>query len=193
MKTTLVKDLGYEMDEYPLEDLENGAELRALIQECESTLKPCIHCGREHPRIIYAYRPKKRVTPGKDTPHEVYVCCEVHRRSKDETFSCGIQTTRIYAEDDLDYADFKEALRVIAALWNQRPGDPVDPVVKQIRSSSSSPFYFGGSFKSMDEMQAWFKRRTGQPFERGRVYKFDEEGKASMLDKEKVDIDSCFR
>jgi len=171
MKTTLVKDLGYEIESYPLEDLENGDELKALIQEYEAMLQPCIHCGREFPHIEYYYRPDFTIRPDTRHPHEVYVkCCRWHS-DMNQTPGCRIQTSKLYAEDDDGYADFKEALRMVAVMWNRRPGDPADPTIEE----AYSPKVFllaDAPFKNNEEVEAFLnRRRIGKPWDTGKPIK----------------------
>lgn len=163
MKTTLIKDLGYTLESYPLEDLENMAELDEIVRKYEAALQPCIHCGREQPRISYAYRPGLRVVPGKEHPHEVSVECSRRRSIIDERSGCGIQTSKLHAEDDEGYADIKEALRMVCDMWNRRPSDAADPDIEA--AYHPKKFILEENFKNEEEAKAFFKRRSfGKPW-----------------------------
>jgi len=118
---------------YCLWQLENEAEITALIQEAEPLLSQCTHCGAKSV-IMYFYNPDKthpRVTkyseePNKiemvmfPYPHELYAQCGARKGTHDED-ACELKGKVWYAEDD--EADFKEALRRIVKTWNRRPGD----------------------------------------------------------------------
>ena len=134
MKTTIKPDkLGY--SKYYLhdlggdEDIENAAELLALIHEAQDQLLPCIHCGHTRPAINYYYRPGdtypyKALPDGnvliKEHPHEIYAkCCRRSIYEPSSVQGCGIRTTEWHAEDD--DVDFKEALRLTVEVWNRRP------------------------------------------------------------------------
>ena len=135
MKTTLIEGLEDERKEYPLCELKNEAELRALIQECDATLQPCLHCGRPNPHVRYYYRPNYQGQPGKVCPHTMYVEC-YRSYSKTETTSmpgCGMQTSKMACEDDDDYTDFKDALRMIAFKWNRRPENLAHGLIEAAR------------------------------------------------------------
>ena len=119
-----MKTLINEIEIHSIEDLKNGAILKALIEEAEKKMSPCAHCGRKHPRIVYIFCPPELPsTIHKDHPHRLYGSCWTH---KDDTVTgdCEMQGKVWYAEDN--EADFKEALRLIIEAWNRRPGKP-DP------------------------------------------------------------------
>jgi len=132
MKTTVKEDLGY--TPFTVHDLENEAEITALIKEAEAVLMPCPCCGREHPVICYSYQPDLRfphsVLHNEDTnraelvmtcnPHVLYAeCPRPHQMPISVDKGCGIRTQKWHALDD--EADFKEALRLIIEAWNRRP------------------------------------------------------------------------
>ena len=124
MKTSIKADLRYTkpcrevQTGYYLQEIENEAEIQALIKEAEVTLKPCAHCGNEA-YIGYFFVPgntgPRRVAPGSteikivESPHSLQGRCS----------KCQIQTNEWHAEDNEE--DFKEALRLITETWNKRP------------------------------------------------------------------------
>jgi hypothetical protein len=94
-------------------ELENEAEIAAIIQESEKMLRPCPCCGREHPEFDYVFTFND--TPclvGVVQPHRLNARCG----SKE---GCGLQSKTWYAEDN--ETDFREALRLIVEAWNRRP------------------------------------------------------------------------
>ena len=145
MKTTIKTTWRGEQSRkcYPYNALENAEELTAIVNEYEALLQPCIHCGLEHPCIEYLYCPSNTIVPGKKHPHKIHAHCWYSDMfldslpsdasgDSDKQLGCKIQTAVLYAEDDDNYADLKEALRMIVAMWNRRPCDTVDPAVKDV-------------------------------------------------------------
>ena len=125
MKTIPKQNLGY--SPMFVKDLENEAEITALIQEVETALKPCPCCGKKHPRIRYSYVHEAKY-PIKDAsgdvvfqeyPHLLYAeCPRPHQNPELVDKGCGIRTQDWHAADD--EADFRKVLHLIADTWNKR-------------------------------------------------------------------------
>jgi len=155
MKTTIKTNLDREdaeRDTLPLWCLDNGDVLEVFIEEYVTMLHPCKHCGHTNPHIVYRYCPSVVVIPGKKQPHRVSVIC---------VDGCGVRTNDVYAEDD--EADFKEALRMIAAMWNRQPGDTLDPAIEKAMKPST---HF---FKSQEEAKEFYDGR-GIPYHDDKIY-----------------------
>lgn len=90
-------------------------ELEKLIVESEKNLLPCPCCGREKPEICYGYDRGLHcfsiVCPG--TPMS---SCQ-HNLNYN---GCGNCSGTLFAKEDEDLADFKEAIRYITEAWNRR-------------------------------------------------------------------------
>ena len=125
MKTT-IKELVCSRAPYRLGDLENEAEIAAIIREAKDTLLPCSHCGSKEQRIAYLFLDQQMggvrlKEKGSDeivhtvNPHKLYIVC--YGRLSDNT-SCNMRTRSLYAEDE--ESDIREALRILCKTWNSR-------------------------------------------------------------------------
>jgi len=123
---TMIKELRHSCSAYHLGDLENEAEIAAIIREAEGSLLPCPHCGHRASGIAYSF-----LDPGMDgvrlkekgsneyaptiNPHKVFVLCR--GLLPDRTY-CYMRTSSLYAEDE--ESDIREALRILCKTWNSR-------------------------------------------------------------------------
>jgi len=125
-----------------------------LIHEYQAMLQPCKHCGNKHPQITYQHHPNKIIIPGKKHPHGVQVKC---------TKCCKIQTDTLFAEDDPNHSDFKEALRLLVLMWNKNPNTPDDPAVTEMYAEKYH------EFKTQEEAKEYYESR-GKPYDKNTTY-----------------------
>lgn len=105
-------------DRYTLNEMLCTETLETLIRGAVEKLKPCPCCGSESPRVQYYFLPFVGTqADGRCSNHELYVQCPHPFSGK----GCGLRTVEWLATEDVDYVDFKEALRRIVEAWNRRP------------------------------------------------------------------------
>jgi hypothetical protein len=102
---------------FTTDQLENGEEIDAMIQEAQKQLLPCTHCGHPHPVIQYYFY--QCFPPGLHYPHRMTVVCS-KKEEEEPVGHCGCRSSGGYADDD-GAELFRETLQLIVDSWNRRP------------------------------------------------------------------------
>jgi hypothetical protein len=89
---------------YDITELENEAEIQALIDKTNAMLRPCDKCGSLHAEVFYYYSPSE----DEKAPHRFRIQCR-----------CLMQTHFDAARDNAE--SIMDALDFVFTLWNRSP------------------------------------------------------------------------